>query len=279
MRNRPHRSAKRATREAADNFPRPDAPGLPIEILKPVIPAAHIDGLVPIAALSPYLVVHAPLDESVGAFVRPGDLFEALIDGIPIKGTGVCYPHPADEKAFVEFRIPKPYIDLLADGLHGLSYRITIMPTQETVDSASVPLMLDRVPAGGRCLPRIMFDEAIERGGLSLDTLMALPHATLVGVLPDYVGVDRRDTIHLFMKLRQDGVEVLAGSISPATHGCAMKVSFDRATLDRIEGMGPVDFYYQVLDASGLRSAKSPVTRVDLALKSDWHPAHPLAGS
>jgi hypothetical protein len=151
MRNRPHRPAKRLARESYTSDTIPNAPNAIIAVLKPVLPAALDDGLVPIAALDPHLVVHAPIDPAVDAFIRPDDLFEVVIDGLAVKGTGVAYLHPQDKASFITFRIPKAFIDLLTDGIHALSYRITIMPTRETLESASVPLHLHRTPAGGLC--------------------------------------------------------------------------------------------------------------------------------
>lgn len=268
MRNHPHRTTKRSAKEGSTALPQPNAANLTVKLLKPVIPAAFDDGLVPVAALDPELVVHAPIDDAVGALLRPGDLFDLLIDGMLIGGTTVAFPPPEDAATFLELKIAKAFIDLLADGDHALSYRVTIMPTGEIVDSSHAILRLDRVPVGGRCLPPITFDEAHVRDGLSLATLLTLPDASLRGVIPDYVGVDPRDTIHLFIKGANAHERLVAGTLLAETDGTPIAATFPRQLLELIEGVDHVAFYYEVVDAAGLRSSASPHASLKVSINS-----------
>lgn len=146
MRNHPHRTTKRPTREHTAQFPTPAAPESLIDVLNPIVPAALKDGVVPVTALGPHLVVRVPLNDTVMSFIRPGDTFQAIVDALLVNGTQVAYPHPEGEASYIQFEIPKPFLDLLSDGDHTLSYRLTIQPTGETVDSRTIVLKLQREP-------------------------------------------------------------------------------------------------------------------------------------
>lgn len=236
-----------------------------IDDLKPTVPAALADGRIPVSALEPHLVVHAPLVDVPGYISEPGDVFEASLNGLDLAETQVTFAG-GDEKV-VELRIPKARLDALDDGAHSLSYSVTIKPWGHIVRSGRTRIALDRKPAGGRYMPRIVFDETLELDGLSLSTLLALPDATLSGTIPDYAEIDPLDTIHVFYKLRGSDIELSAGTVAASTDGRPMVVRLDRDALEKIDGPGRVDFYYYVEDAVGVESPASTPAALNLSIK------------
>ncbi|QDE39357.1 hypothetical protein FIV34_09145 [Luteibacter pinisoli] len=232
--------------------------------LKPVVPAALSDGLLPISSFDPFLVVCAPIIDVPGYVTMPGDLFSAAVNGQTFIETKVEYK--GEDSPYVELHIPKDRIDDLEDGIHALSYISQQRPIGERISSGKTLIYLDRSPAGGRYLPRIVFEERIELDGLSLRGLLDLPDAALVGIIPDYAGIDPRDTIHVFMKRRGTNEELAATTISALTDGRPMEVRFDRSILEKINAAGRVDFYYHVVDAASIKSTSSATTPINLSI-------------
>jgi hypothetical protein len=235
------------------------------EHLKASVPAALPDGRIPLAASDPYLIIHAPIVDIPGRVSDPGDMFLASIDGVELPETAT--PYANEKESFVELRIPKARIDALEEGPHALTYRAYPVPAGDIVRSGRTLIDIDRTPVGGRYLPRIAFDEDVVFDGLSIATLLSMPEGVLVGTIPDYADIYPSDTIHAFIKRRDGGAEVPAGTFSAATDGSPMVVRYDRQTLERIDGAGRVDFYYHVVDVVGLTSEKSSATPLNLSIK------------
>lgn len=232
--------------------------------LLPVIPAAYSDGLIPVAALTPALLVHAPVIDVPGYLTIAGDVFEACIDDQPVLDSRREYA-PTDGP-YVELAVSESEIENLRDGEHALSYRVHPLGFGSSLNCGKAVIRIDRKPAGGRCLPRIIFAEDIERSGLSADALRDLQDETLAGIIPDYADIDPRDTLHLFMRPRETYIEIPSGNVSAYTDGEPMMASFDLAKLQTMEGSGQVDFYYRVIDAAGLTSQASYPTPIYVSL-------------
>jgi hypothetical protein len=237
---------------------------IPIDSLKASIPAALADGRIPVSALDPHLLVRAPTIDIPGLITAPGDLFEADLNGKALTDTTTPYGESGEK--FVDLKIAKSHFDELEDGVHAISYRVSIRPFGDTVISGKTRLVLDRKPPGGRYLPRIVFDEALELEGVSLATLLSLPDGKLTGILPDYADIDPLDMIHAFVRLRGSATEVPAGVVSASTDGQPMSISFGRDVLEKLESPGRVDFYYYIIDALGVRSDPSTPTALRLSI-------------
>lgn len=250
-----------------------------IDDMKARVPSALADGLVPVGSMDPYLIVHAPLVELPGYITEPGDVFEAELNGVQLPETRVDFS--GDGEGYVELRINKSRLDALEDGTHSISYRVYIDLWGEQVRSGRTRIVLDRKPAGGRYLPRIVFDERLELDGLSRSTLLTLPDSKLVGTIPDYAGIDPRDTVHVFYKLRGSDRELSAGAVPASTDGRPMIVTFDLPMLEQIEATGRVDFYYLIEDPAGVRSTTSSPTALNMSIKGSpaTLPAPVIVGS
>ncbi|UPG92071.1 hypothetical protein L2Y96_09990 [Luteibacter aegosomaticola] len=230
--------------------------------LLPVVPAAYSDGLLPIAALSPALLIHAPVVDVQGFLTIAGDVFEAYIDDQPVLHSRREY---ADgDGPYMKLEIAASEVEALQDGKHALSYRVHPIGFVRSINCGTTVIRLDRKPAGGRCLPRIIFAENIERSGLSANALKDLQDETLAGIIPDYADIDPRDTLHLFMRPRETYIEIPSGYVSAYTDGEPMMASFDIAKLRTMDGQ--VDFYYRVIDAAGLTSQASYPTPIHISL-------------
>jgi hypothetical protein len=240
------------------------APELAFRDHIPSVPHALEDGLIPVEFLDPSLTIHAPLVTAEGYLTIAGDIFVAVLDGTPITDSTVTYKK--GDKPYVELHIAKTHIDTIADGAHEISYRVEPLGFGQSIEMGTTKIYLDRTPAGGRRLGRMKFDRELEIDGISLSTLLALPSAVLSGEIPDYDGIDPRDTIRLFMKHLADGVEVEAGTADVVTDGTPINALFDRATLETIPTAGSVDFYYRIVNAAGLTSDASAITTLNLSI-------------
>ncbi|UPG92069.1 hypothetical protein L2Y96_09980 [Luteibacter aegosomaticola] len=237
-----------------------------IDYLRPTIPAALPDGRVPLSSLDPHLIVRAPIVDTPGYITEVGDLFQAVLNDVRLDETTVTYKN--EEEAFVELKIPKATLDSIEDGIHALAFRTVPRPFGDVVLSGRTRLVLDRVPPGGRYLPRIVFHESLEIDGLALTTLLSLPDATLVGIIPDYADVDPLDTIHVFIQRRGTDLAIPAGTVAAATDGRPMTVGLSRAILEKIDSPGRVDFFYRVVDALGSTSDFSTATALNISILS-----------
>jgi hypothetical protein len=262
MRNKPrhHRGAPphgQPSQRARSDRNRPT-----FDHLLPVVPAAYSDGLIPVAALTPSLLIHAPIIDVQGYLTIAGDVFEACIDDQPVLDSRREYA-PTDG-AYVELAVSASEIQNLRDGEHALSYRVHPFGFGASLNSGKTVIRIDRMPAGGRCLPRIIFSEEIEIHGLSVDPSQCSSDAVLTGIVPDYAGIDARDTLHLFMRSRQTDIEIPAGIVSAQSGGEPIAARFDLARLRPIDGHHRVDFYYQIVDAVGLTSQASYPTPINV---------------
>lgn len=227
---------------------------------KPIIPAASADGLITPDSWRPHLIVHAPVHiGGPGNGNFPGDIFEAFIDGVLVPESRAIYN---DETEYLEIKIPADCFAIRKEGVHTLAYMAYPLGFGEIAVSQEVTFRIDRNPPGGRCLPRIIFDEKIERDGLPMAKL-SNPSFQLRGTIPDYADVDVRDTIHLFVKSRNSELELAAGSIRDGGTAAPIAALFDRDALKQA-GPGRIDLYYYVTDASGDRSKASPPMTLDI---------------
>jgi len=238
-----------------------------VDHLKPRVPAALPDGRIPLDAMDPHLIVHAPIIDLPDEISMPGDVFSTVLDDVEITATRTAYSRMEDD--YVEMKVAKEHLDALESGLHALSYRVIAKPFGGTFISGKSLINLDRDPAGGRLLPGILFDEKVVFDGLSLATLLSLPDATLIGTIPDYAEVHPRDMIHVFVRSRASGHEVSAGVVPAMTSGGPIHVKFDRATLESVDSSGVVDFYYYVVDVIGLKSPPSALTALRVEVKEN----------
>ncbi|MGN6482526.1 hypothetical protein, partial [Luteibacter sp.] len=229
------------------------------------VPGALPDGRIPPDATNPFLLVQAPIVDVPGSGSLPGDRFIAIVDGDESAASATEYVAMKDD--YVELRIPTTRIDELADGFHALSYRVYPDGFGRQALSGATLIDLDRTPAGGRLLPGIRFSESVIFEGLSLATLLSLPNAELVGIIPDYADVHPADVIHVYMHHRESALDFPAAVLSASTDGSPITVRFDRLLLEQIDGTGRVDFYYYVVDPVGLKSPNSAVTPLNLAVK------------
>jgi len=232
-----------------------------IDQVKPTIPSAYADGVIPNSAIDDGLVIHAPIIVSDGHNTAPGNEFDLLVDGKVVPGTTVrC--EPTDEK-YITLRMPVAYGKALTENFHDIAYRDTPRPFGLPVRSGDKQIIIDRTPPGNRRLPRIEFPDVIQREGLSLATLNALPGSVLRGIVSDYEGFNPDDKLHVFIR-PADSEEVAIKSVPPSPGSETILITFDQGDLERAGADGPAAFYYYVEDKANNRSKASPITPVSL---------------
>lgn len=218
--------------------------------LRPDIPDALSNGTIPVDKLTAPLLVNAPLWDQAGSgdtywllLITPGeepkvvDTLE-LVDPIP---------------PIIPLHIPVDILASLAEGVHFVRFAVytigfDLLPSLEYI------MVIDRSAPGGPILPAIVFDPDIEENGLTLEKLLAMPDQKLHGTVPNYQGAATGDVISLKMRLRPDGPEVEAGTVIVSDPRQQILVTYDRDTLERIDGWGTVDFYYYLADEAGNRA-------------------------
>lgn len=234
-----------------------------VEGLKPSIPSSLEDGLVPTPALTPSLLIHAPLVTMPGYSTRPGDVFELVIDGSPVPESRVTYAGP--DTGDISLRLPPSLSAALADGAHRLSFLVH-MKIGDTLASEEVSFQLDRKAPGGTFLPRIELPWSIRQNGLSLATLVALPKQSLSAKIPAYPYMEPGDLIHLVARL-QNGTGIVEKTVAAASDDEYTTASFTRHELESLGGNGPADFTYRVEDRAGNMSVTSYPATIKLFLK------------
>lgn len=230
--------------------------------LRPTIPAALSDGVITPDAMRPHLVVHAPIISVQGYHTMPGDFFEALIDGFLIPASRATY---SGDGEYVEIKIP--HIDFLTKhaGQHSITYIAIQQPFGRIALSEPTTCFIDQTPPGGRGLPQITFGDGTNCDGLSLASIQASQDFRLRGKIPDYAGIDPRDTIHLFSKLEGSETEVASGTVVVGNKTYVTETLFGHENFSSIEAPGKISFYYYVVDVSGNKSALSPMTTLDIS--------------
>lgn len=234
-----------------------------IEGLKPSIPDALVDGLVPTAALTPGLLACAPLVTASGYSTRPGDVFELVVDGTPVAESRVTYAGP--DTSDVELTLPSSTSANLEDGRHRMSFLVH-MKIGDTLASEDIEFQLDRRAPGGGFLPRMELPWSIRQNGLSLATLVALPKQSLSAKIPAYPYMEPGDLIHLVARL-QNGTGIVEKTVAAASDDEYTTASFTRHELESLGGNGPADFTYRVEDRAGNMSVTSYPATTKLFLK------------
>ncbi|KAF1007344.1 MAG: hypothetical protein GAK28_01983 [Luteibacter sp.] len=225
--------------------------------LRPDVPDALPDGTIPVDKLTAPLLVNAPLWDQAYA----GDTYWLLLI-TPGKDPKVVDTRLLEDPLpdVVPLHIPVDELENLAEGQHFLRFAIyttgfDLLPSLEFV------IIIDRTPPGGDVLPAIVFDRDIEEKGLTLAKLLAMPGQKLRGIVPNYANGSRGDVLALKMRLRPDGPEVDAGTFVVADPDREIVVEYDRATLERIDGWGTVDFYFYLSDSAGNRRPDPSVAK------------------
>lgn len=228
----------------------------------PFIPDAYPDGVLPNDALERGLAVHAPVIASPGHNSVVGNEFNLVVDGESVPGTTVVYS--STDTDHVVLQLPIEFAKGLSEGFHDIAYRDAPKPWGPAVRSESKQVLIDRTPVGARRLPRIEFPDDVQREGLSLASLLAMPDARLTGVVPGYTGFDRDDKLHIYLR-PLDGKEVHVHTVNASLRaGDATSIELDRAMLERAGVNGSIDVYYYVEDKANNRSRASTSTPLNL---------------
>jgi hypothetical protein len=235
-----------------------------IKGFKPEIPEAFSDGSVPNEALANGLLIRAPIIRSPVHVTQPGNEFEIVLDGAVVPGTATTYKEGPEK--YVKLTLPPAIGTGLEAGFHDIAYRDTPRPIGDVVRSEAVQILVDRTPPGARRLPRIEFSESIQRDGLSLLTLAALPGEQLEGLIPGYEGLHATDVLHLCMKGR-DGSEIRVGSTPLSEQDEPTVVVFPKEKLMQLTRDGVVDFYYYAEDRANNVSMASLTTPISVLFR------------
>ncbi|QWT21712.1 hypothetical protein KPL74_06815 [Bacillus sp. NP157] len=116
-------------------------------------------------------------------------------------------------------------------------------------------------------LSRIVFPDAIEQDGLSLVSLLAMPCAELVGIIPAYKGQAKDDHIVLLARPRGMRQTIRIGVLSPGVSDMPLTVRFGRDVFESFRENGRVEIFYEVWDADGASKGRAPVTTVHMLIK------------
>lgn len=233
-----------------------------IEGLKPSIPDALVDGLVPTAALTPGLLACAPLVTAPGYSTRPGDVFELVVDGTPVAESRVTYAGP--DTSDVELTLPSSTSANLEDGRHRMSFLVH-MKIGDTLASDDIEFQLDRRAPGGGFLPRMELPWSIHQNGLSLATLVSLPDQELTAKIPAYPYMEPTDTIHVVGRLSH-GTGRIEKTVAAVADAEYTVISFTRGDLEGLGGNGLASFTYRVKDRAGNMSVASYAATIKLLL-------------
>lgn len=163
--------------------------------------------------------------------------------------------------------IPKAFVDTLKDGQYWLHFTILQKPAFIENDSNITTFEIDRTAPGGKVPPAILFSQDIVRNGLTLAQLREMPGERLPAIIPNYDFQEPGDIIQLKMKLRPDGPEIDAGTVTVTTPAGQIDIVYERATLELIDGAGIVEFYYYIQDQVGHVSEKAPESPISLLIK------------
>lgn len=229
------------------------------------IPAALADARIPRSAMLTDLDITTPIWKT-GTGTKVGDVYLLYVNGELFDETGIAVAD-LTEDPFV-YPYPKSAMDLIPEGSNvTLQFQLSLLTIPGELEYLSLPYVafFDKQAPGGAILPPIAFDEDLVRNGLTLAKLLTMPNQELPGLIPNYEYQDEYDTIELFMKLRDGGVEIPAGKI-PSSRSDEIAVTFPRETLEKIQGVGTVDFYYYVTDEVGNKAGPSPFSPLDLLI-------------
>ncbi|QWT21715.1 hypothetical protein KPL74_06830 [Bacillus sp. NP157] len=235
-------------------------PRIEVDIsVEPSIPEMLDDGTLPIEAISDGLLVLAPTGGEGGFLPRAGDVFLVAVNDIPIAATAQTLidstPNP------MQLVVPASFFKSLDDGFHTISYIVTVSPSV-TAQSLPVNVLVDRKPSGGSLLPRIIFEEHIERDGISAAELVSRPDQSIPVRIPDYRHQAAGDVIEIFYCSRNSSLAIAHPPINVMTDAQEITAMFTLSDLERVEDDGIVDFFYRVTDRAHNVSAPSPRTPV-----------------
>ncbi|QWT21713.1 hypothetical protein KPL74_06820 [Bacillus sp. NP157] len=226
--------------------------------LIPIIPDAFSDLVVPNTLMTEGLLVHAPIitDQDGQNYTDPGFDFDLYYGEQRIPNGHAVYSDTTHK--YVPIIIPAEFIDGLDEGVvHSIRYMVSARPFGDMVFSEDAHFRIDRTPAGGRLLSRIMFPQRFHAEGVCLDTLFSLPGGALEGVIADYRDLDPLDIVSVRMRLQGQANEIPVCEFAAGEDRTPMTIHLTRSDFEKLGEDGPVDIYYRVRDKAGNLSEES----------------------
>jgi len=234
---------------------------------RPLIPSALDDGrTIPVEALESDLLVQAPLVTQPGFETVSGHHFALVVNGEVVVGSEVVVADPVP--AMIDLHIPKSVLDQLDEIVHAIAFQVTA-GFGKVARSEETPVLIDRTPAGGTFLPRIIFSERVELLGLPLSYLAKLPDMALPSIVPAYAYISEGDVLDFYVRTRGSDLSIHVGSTPPfvGQGPTETRFVFTWEMLQAIPQNGEIDFYYVVIDRAGNTSVQSPSTPIRVLIK------------
>jgi hypothetical protein len=236
------------------------------------VPDALPNGKIPVAVLEGDLVVECDAWPGDSEFegTRPGDIYILYINGTE-SGFEWDVPSPMPlpgEKMHVE--IPKDYLDALPEGTDTpllLQIAMIGMPGENFFIYNPFNVHIDKRTPGADRVPPIEFEESIVLTGLTLAKLLKMPGQVLPGTIAVYNDQQAGDTLYVFMRLRSTGAVWPLGPYTVTSPTAETVLAFTRADLEKVDGVGVVDFYYYIVDDVGWQSVNSNDSPVNMLIK------------
>jgi hypothetical protein len=218
------------------------------------------EGLLPVSALNQPVRVTFP----AWSAVMMGTRYQLLWDLEPVGETKVIEAGTQPGDTLI-LHIP---VEVLTEGKHALSYRLTNPENGTISDAPPSPIQVDITAPGSPILAPILFPPQIE-GGLTSDELEGLNNV-LPGMIAGYQGMEKGDLIRTYWNRVPGPIVVVTGDDMGLKR---VMVNFTRQFL---ESVGDVEapVYYSVTDLAGNQSLDSEQVTVKLKL-SDIVPLPP----
>lgn len=227
-------------------------PREPIPLDLPTIPVALEGGLIPIEHLELPIVINFP----VWPAAIPKYTYQLVFDGERV----------SDEKEILDTDKPGDVlsvevpIDLLTEGEHAVSYRISNPLTGDEVFSDSIPMRIDKTAPGAPDLAPILFPSTIQ-DTLTSDELEALDNI-LPGRIASYNGMALGDVVRTYWGELEGPLVTVDGNDMGLN---SVTVNFTRDLLEQADGVSS-EVYYTVTDLAGNVSMKSEALSISLQL-------------
>jgi hypothetical protein len=127
--------------------------------------------------------------------------------------------------------------------------------------------MLALYRAGARReLNAIVFPAKLQREGLSLAALLSMPQQELVGVIPDYQGLREGDTVTAIIHHRSAYRTAVVGTICVCNATGPLTFRYSREVLEQFGMNGRLEFSYEIVNAKGDVTERSPTTTLMVRL-------------
>ena len=232
-----------------ENNPTPREP-IPLDL--PVIPVALEGGLIPIEHLTSPIVVNFP----VWPAAEPKYTYQLVLNGERV----------SDEKQILESEKPGDLltvevpVDLLTEGEHAVSYRVSSPITGAEAFSDSITMRIDKTAPGAPDLGPILFPSEVQ-DTLTSDELEAMNNV-LPGRIASYNGMALGDVVQTYWGELEGPLVTVDGNDMGLN---SVTVNFTRELLEHADGVSsPV--YYTVTDLAGNVSMKSEAVSISLQL-------------